>query len=102
MEIKNQGWLIFKTDKGWEMKTVSNAEDLIFAVEGTYWLQVNAMPKAKAQGSSWNYVFHQMPPQVLTWATLLQAQTLPINHHDPHYNPKSYKPEPEHDTSTNH
>lgn len=105
MEIKNQGWLIYKTDQGWEMKPVSNTEDLIFASEWSYWLLPNGMPRAKAQLADWNYAFHQLPPQVLAWAIILQAQTLPINHHDPHNNPKSHKPEPDSptsDTSSNH
>ena len=106
MERKNQGWLIFKTDLGWEMKTVSNTEDLIFASEGSYWLLPNGMPRAKAQWAGWKYAFHQLPPQVLAWAIILQAQTLPINHHDPYHNPKTYKQDseskPEPDTSTDH
>lgn len=105
MEIKDQGWLIFKTDQGWEMKTVSNTSDLIFAPDGSYWLLPNGMPRAKAEWADWNYAFHQLPPQVLAWAIILQAQTLPINNHDPNHNPKSRKPEPDSptsDTSSNH
>ena len=106
MERKNQGWLIYKTDQGWEMKTVSNEEDIISVSVGSYWLTPNRIPRAKEQRAGWNYAFHQLPPQVLAWATILQAQTLPINHHDPHNNPKSHKPEseskPEPDTSTDH
>ena len=102
MEIKDQGWLIFKTDQGWEMKTVSSTEDLMFASEGTYWLKPNGTPRAKAQWADWSYAFHQLPPQVLAWATLLQAQTLPINHYDPHQKPTPHKAETKPDTSTDH
>lgn len=95
MHLTDQGWLIFKTDQGWEMKTVSSTYDLISAVEGTYWLQTNAMPKTKSKWADWNYAFHRLPLQVLSWALLLDAQTLPVNHHDPHNNPKSDKDSPE-------